>query len=382
MRQVARELIDQGCAVEVWSVDRGTGPVTRELDGVTVRYLPTPLPSGSPGGVAWFARASPGAWRRWADARAAFRPDLLHVHCFGPNGVYALALHHRYRLPLMVTSHGETIADDSAVYDRSALLRAALRRALAAAPAVTAPSGFVLDDLRARFGLVGGEVVPNGVDLDLVGDARRSPFKGEYVLAVGRLGRTKGFDLLVEAMSGLRRDDSAAADVRSDSAVGRDIRLVIVGDGPEQAGLETLVRELGLEGRVVLAGRLGPLAVADAMAGALAIVVPSRTEAFGIVALEAWRSGAALVMTNRGGAPGFVADGVDGLLVDPLDIDALRSTIRRVVDDPELRARLVDAGRRRVTEFTWRRVAEAYLADYDRILDGDDARDRQAAETA
>ncbi|WP_155841081.1 glycosyltransferase family 4 protein [Agromyces luteolus] len=382
VRQVARELIGQGCAVEVWSVDRGTGPVTRELDGVTVRYLPTPLPSASPGGIARFARAYPGAWRRWADARAEFRPDLVHVHCFGPNGVYALALHRRSRLPLMVTSHGETVADDGAVYDRSALLRAALRRALAAAAAVTAPSAFVVDDLRSRFGLIGGEVVPNGVDLAVAGDARRSPFEGEYLLAVGRLGRTKGFDLLIDAMAGLRSGAGPADPDGIDAAAGGDIRLVIVGDGPEQARLEALVDAHGLGGRVVLAGRLDPTAVADAMAGATAVVVPSRTEAFGIVALEAWRSGAALVMTERGGAPGFVVDGVDGLLVDPLDVDALRSAIRRVVDDRELRARLVDAGRRRVPEFTWRRVAEAYVADYDRILDGDDARDRRAAETA
>jgi len=369
VRQVARELIDLGCAVEVWSVDRGTGPVVREVDGVRVRYLPTPLPSASPGGIARFVRAFPAAWRRWRDAHAEFQPDLLHIHCFGPNGAYALALHRRTRLPLIVTSHGETIADDRAVYDRSAVLRSALRHALATASAVTAPSGFVLDDLHARFGLVGGEVVPNGVDLAVAGDAGRSPFGGDYLLAVGRLGRTKGFDLLIDAMAGILSG-------------GGGIRLVIVGDGPERARLQALVDEHGLGGHVVLAGRLDPAAVADAMAGALAVVVPSRTEAFGIVALEAWRSGAALVMTSRGGAPGFVVDGVDGLLADPLDIDALRATINRIVADRDLRARMVEEGRRRVREFTWRRVAEAYLADYDRILDGAEAHGRRAAETA
>ncbi|WP_430647041.1 glycosyltransferase family 4 protein [Agromyces sp. GXS1127] len=380
VRQAARALIELGCAVEVWSVDRGTGPVVREIEGVAVRYLPTPLPSASPDGVGRFARALPGAWRRWSGARREFRPDLVHVHCFGPNGAYALALARRFRVPLVVTSHGETIADDTAVYDRSALLRAALRRALATASAVTAPSAFVLDDLRSRFGLVGGEVVANGVDLALRGDAGRSPFVGEYLLGVGRLGRTKGFDLLIEAMAGPRTDPEAdaargrAAD--GDVAAGADIRLVIVGDGPERVRLESLADEHGLAGRVEFAGRLDSSGVADAMAGAVAVIVPSRTEAFGIVALEAWRSGAALVMTDRGGARGFVVDGVDGLLVDPLDVDALRATIGRVVADPQLRSRLVEAGRRRVPEFTWRRVAEAYLEEYARILDGPDAEER------
>ena len=350
VKQVARELAAEGSDVEVWTVDRGTGPVIRDVDGITVRYLPTPLPSGSPGGVGRFLTAFPTAWRHWVAARREFRPDLLHVHCFGPNGVYALRLHRRFRLPLVVTSHGETVADDNAVFERSAVLRSSLRRSLATAAAVTAPSEFVIDDLRARFGLLDGEVVPNGVDLALTGDRERTPFVGSYLLGVGRLGRMKGFDLLVDAFAGAGLDP--------------DLRLVIVGDGPERVRLETLVAQRGIDDRVVLAGRLDPSVVADAMAGAVAVVVPSRVEAFGIVALEAWRSGAALVMTDRGGAPGFVRDGLDGILVDPVDTAALRAALIRIAADSGLRSRMVAAGRERVPDFTWRRVADAYDVVY------------------
>ena len=354
VRQVARALHEAGTEVEVWTVDRGTGPVVRDVDGITVRYLPTPLPSRSIGGVGRFLAAFPGAWQRWVAARRDFRPDLLHVHCFGPNGVYALALHRRFRLPLVVTSHGETVADDNRVFERSAVLRTALRRSLAAASAVTGPSGFVIDELRKNFGLAGGQVVPNGVDLALTGDRDRAPFAGRYLLGVGRLGRAKGFDLLVEAFAGSDLDP--------------DLRLVIIGDGPERERLDALVTEGDLDGRVVFAGRMDPPAVADALAGAEAVVVPSRVEAFGIVALEAWRSGAPLVMTDRGGAPGFVRDGVDALLVDPVDAAALRSSISRVVADAELRSSMVAAGRERVRAFTWQRVAEAYDTVYGAIL--------------
>jgi glycogen(starch) synthase len=354
VRQVARELHEAGTAVEVWTVDRGTGPVVREIDGITVRYLPTPLPSGSPGGVGRFLRAFPAAWRRWVAACREFRPDLLHVHCFGPNGVYALATHRRFRIPLVVTSHGETVADDNAVFERSASLRTGLRRSLSAADAVTAPSAFVIDDLRDSFGLSGGVVVPNGVDTTLAGDGSRTPFAGRYLLGVGRLGRAKGFDLLIDAFA--------------DPDLDPDLRLVIVGDGPERAPLHALVSERGLDGRVAFAGRLDPSAVADVMAAAMAVIVPSRIEAFGIVALEAWRSGSPLVMTSRGGAPGFVRDGTDGILVDPLDTTALRSAISRVAEDADLRSRMVVAGRERVPEFSWRRVADAYEGLYAAVL--------------
>jgi glycogen(starch) synthase len=352
VRRVAHELRDNGLDVEVWTVDRGESLGVVDDEGVTVRYLPTPLPAASPAAAFRFLRAAPSAWRRWAAARRTFAPDLLHVHCFGPNGVYALVLHRRFRTPLIVTSHGEVVADDHAVFARSRTLRTALRRALASATVVTAPSEFVLDDLRRNHGLVGGMVVPNGVALDLRDDAadgHRAP-AGRYLLGVGRLGRMKGFDLLIDAFAS--------------AEVARDVRLVIVGDGPERDRLRQEADRLDLGDRVQFAGRMDSEGVAHAMSNALAVVVPSRVEAFGIVALEAWRSGRALVMTNRGGAPGFVRDGIDGILVDPEDRDALAGALSRVSSDEALRSRLGAAGRSRVREFTWASVARAYMGLY------------------
>lgn len=345
MRQIARQLKSDGVDVEVWTVDRGESLGIHDVDGVTVRYLPTPLPAASPGAVLRFLLRLPSAWRRWADARRRFEPDLLHVQCFGPNGVYALAMGRRFKLPLIVTSHGETVADDHAVFSRSALLRFALRRALGVAAAVTAPSQFVIDDLRASYGLIGGAVVPNGVDLETPDVPEGAP-EGRYLLGVGRLGHMKGFDLLVDAFA------------RAELA--RDIRLVIAGDGPERDRLQEAAERLGLGDRVEFTGRLDAAAVAAAMSLALAVVVPSRMEAFGIVALEAWRSGAPLVMTNRGGASEFVRDGVDAILVDPEDPAALGGALSRVSADERFRAQLAAAGRSRVGEFTWVRVARAY----------------------
>jgi glycosyltransferase involved in cell wall biosynthesis len=96
------------------------------------------------------------------------------------------------------------------------------------------------------------------------------------------------------------------------------------------------------------------------MANASVIVVPSRREAFGIVALEAWRAGAPLVATNRGGTVEFVREGVDGLLVDPEDTNALGHAVRRVLEDPSLARRLAHAGSLAVRDFSWERVAEKY----------------------
>lgn len=348
VRQVARELRDDGVDVEVWTVDRGESLGNRVVEGVTVRYLPTPLPARSLRAVVHFARRSPPAWHRWMAAYRQFRPHVLHVHCFGPNGLYAVALHRRTDVPMTLTSHGETFMDDRGAFQSSALLRRGLRRAIALASSVTAPSEYVLQDLRDSYGLTGGTVVPNGVDLDVRpdGEAEVRADGRPYLLGVGRLGAMKGFDLLIDAFA--------------DAELDPGIRLVIGGDGPERARLAEAIERRGLHDRVELVGRLSPSSVAAAMTGALAVVVPSRVEAFGIVALEAWRSGAPLVMTSRGGAPGFVRDGIDGILVDPEDTPAFARTLRHVASDVGLRDRLGVAGRARVGEFTWSRVARAY----------------------
>jgi glycosyltransferase involved in cell wall biosynthesis len=351
VRHVARELVESGALVEVWTVDRGEHLGDRTVDGILVRYLPTPLPARSVGAIGRFGLRAPGTWWQWMRAHTQFQPDVMHVHCFGPNGIYALALHRRTRTPLAVTSHGETIGDDNRAYQRSRLLRARLTTALAEAAFVTAPSEYVLDELRRNFGLHTGQVVPNGVDSSIrPRDSRTRIESAPFFLGVGRLGRVKGFDLLIDAF---KRSDLAPTH-----------KLLIAGDGPERNALARMAHDHRISDAVRFLGRLGSQDVADAMAQARAVVVPSRSEAFGIVALEAWRSGTALIMTSHGGASEFVRDGLDGVLVDPFDADALANALATLAHDDVVRDALASRGHDRVGEFGWRRAAQAYLRLY------------------
>ncbi|WP_136707690.1 glycosyltransferase [Agromyces sp. H66] len=357
VRQVAHELSQRGdTEIEVWTVDRGEHLGVRDVDGVVVRYLPTPLPARNLRSMLALVRDVPQALIAWSRARRSFRPQLLHVHCFGPNGVYALVLGRLWRLPIAVTSHGETSADDHGAFARSALLRRTLRTALGRARFVTAPSEWVLNELRTSFGLRDGGVVPNGVVTDVgcpdsvVGRLPALDDPAPFFAAVGRLGPLKGFDLLLDAFAS--------------AGLPEDTRLLIGGDGPERSAIERRIVDLGLTGRAELLGRLDAGEVARVMERSIAVAVPSRLEPFGIVALEAWRAAAALIMTDRGGGPEFVRDGIDGLLVDPVDRDALATALRRVHDDLDLRVRLAHGGRARVSEFSWSRVAAAYRARY------------------
>ncbi len=216
-RHLALALRTAGDEVEVWTglPDDHDDESVEVRDGFVVRRFPMPLPASS---VTAVTHATTAGWRTIRSLRRAvalFRPDVLHVQCFGPNGVYATALSRLCRVPLVVTLQGETLMDDADIFDVSQVLRSALRAGLRTASAVTACSAFTLDDASARFGLPPGRgrVIFNGVSLGGVGDPLPPELPapltgGPYVLALGRVVDKKGFDLL---MAGYAAMDPARA---------------------------------------------------------------------------------------------------------------------------------------------------------------------------
>jgi glycogen synthase len=367
-RNLALALVEGGDAVEIWTQQADGVPETtvETLDGLTVRRFPFPLPSASTGSWPPFLGAAPRTLVQLRAAVRSFRPDLLHVQCFGPNGAYATLASTLLRVPLVVTLQGETVMDDQDIFDHSTVLRTALRAGLRRASVVTGCSAHTLADSEKRFGLRPGRgsVVFNGVVLDASArpdetspsdpEVRGGATEGRYVLALGRVVDKKGFDLLLRAFK-------LVADKHP------DVDLTIGGDGPALPSLRQLAADLGLVERVRLPGRLARPEVAAAMAGAEVFVMPSRLEPFGIVLLEAWRAGRPLIATSRGGPPEFVSDGEDGLLADPFDIDALAQALDRVLDDPRLRLKLGEAGARRVADFDWSKIADQYRQRYTEV---------------
>lgn len=372
-RHLALSLTGAGDQVEVWTghPSDSTPETVEVLDDLVVRRLPLPLPATHLPAVRRSAVTGTRSLFSLRSAVAAFRPDLLHVQCFGPNGAYAHLLSRVTGLPLVITLQGETLMDDTDIFEISRVLRSSLRRSLRSAAAVTACSAFTLADAEARFGLEPGRgtVIPNGVDLGAgvggSGSRQGAPThftsaEGRpdrpYMLAVGRIVEKKGFDLLLAAF--------AAVDERH-----RVADLVIGGQGEALDELRRTAAALGVAERVHFVGRLSREAVAEAMAGAELFVMPSRLEPFGIVLLEAWRAGAPVVATNIGGPPEFVQDGNDGVLVDPFDTTSFAHTLEDLLLDPDRRKQIGEAGRVRVREFDWATIAQRYREVYRSVLE-------------
>ncbi len=348
--KLAHRLRCAGDDVEVWT--HGTDDaVTDTVDGILVRRFDFPLPRAELAGLVRLPAQASLALLRLRRAHAAFRPDVLNVHCFSGNGVYGTALSALTGTPLVVSLHGETLMDDHDIFDRSQTLRAGLRVGLRRARAVTACSAMTLADAEERFGLQAGRghVVHNAVELDEGPlEPVDLPFPS-YVLGMGRLVPKKGLDLLIRAFAAARTDRG----------------LVIAGRGPEACSLRALATELGIAHRVHFTGVLTRAQVAWAMAHADAFVLPSRIEPFGLVALEAWRAGTALLATTRGGPSEFVKDGVDAVLINPEDVAAVADALTEVLADDDRRRRLANAGKARLPDFDWSRVAMSLRGAYE-----------------
>jgi rhamnosyl/mannosyltransferase len=314
--------------------------------GIPVTRLATPFSITS-------APVSPSL----AAAVNASGADLVHVHLPHPAAVLGL-LASGYRGPLVVTYHSDVVRQRlmSALFHP--LLHLLLRRA--SAILVTSPNYLatspVLAAHRSRC-----RVIPYGISLERFGAPRdprvpalRVRFGPRLVLAVGRLVYYKGFDVLLQAMAAV------------------DGRLVLIGDGPLRGALEARVAESGLRDKVVFLGELQNEDAAPYFEAADVFVLPSiaRSEAFGIVQLEAMASGTPVVNTRLdSGVPWVSQDGQTGLTVPVGDCDALAAAINRVLSDEALGARLGAGGRARVQEeFGDVRMGDRIAAVYQDVL--------------
>jgi colanic acid/amylovoran biosynthesis glycosyltransferase len=180
------------------------------------------------------------------------------------------------------------------------------------------------------------EVARLGIDPSVYepGPFRESP--GTYeIVCVGRLTPFKGQHVLLEC-------------VRRLIAQGRDVHLRLIGDGPDRGGLVARIRELGLVDRVTVEGWMNQDEVREMYRRADIFALASFAEGVPVVLMEAMAMELPCVATRVTGVPELIQDGIDGLLVTPSDPEELADAIARLIDEPALRRRLAEAGRRRV----------------------------------
>ncbi len=279
--------------------------------------------------------------------RAAWRrADVIHLH--HPNSLADIAYASRVSLaPLVVTQHADSPAIKYRLPSKYALWRA---------EAIVVPSRAhiaLCSELRGFEDKV--EVIPFGVDQrrwELVPPP--PPGSPPRAIFIGRLAPYKGVDFLLRALERVP-----------------ELRLDIVGTGPEYNRLRTLSLALAVDDRVKWWGEYPDEDLPRRMADADFLVLPSVTveEMFGMAVLEAMAAGRPVITTAvPSGVREVNQPGVTGLEVPIRDVDGLAAAMRTLAGNPGLREELGAAGRRRVRErFSVAAMADAHIDLYRRV---------------
>jgi glycosyltransferase involved in cell wall biosynthesis len=219
------------------------------------------------------------------------------------------------------------------------------------ARAVIVPSEY-LAGLLAGWGVSQEKirVIYNGVDMPRIDfskeEARKAlHIQGNVIISAGRLVPWKGFRMVLKLMPQLLQ-------------VNQFFMLVLVGDGPDMAMLRNVARTLGLERRVLFAGRVSASMMATYLAAADMFVLNTGYEGFSHQVLEAMAAGVPVITTQVGGNREVIVQGENGFMVRYNDEFNLLEAIKTVWRQPELRERMVANGRLTVTAFSVEKMYE------------------------
>lgn len=359
--ELARNLALRGVGVTVIGGQSLAPPAQTRAPGVSVATVPyldrarirrIPLLGRRYGLTKLLERLSFALRARAVIERGAF--DLVHIH--KPfDFPLAAWIGARTGARIIYSAHGRDFFPGD-------------RRFTRAITTFTACSAYNAAEVRARYGRE-ADVIYNGIDTEQFSPreadtAWRQQMTGDtapVILWVGRLERWKGTIDALRALALLDFDFDCPA------------HLVIVGDGPEASRLRDAARSLGIAHRVHLLGACDHARLPGIYATADIVIGTSfANETFGMALAEASACARPVVATRFGGFPEVVREGETGLLVPPRDPQALAAALRTLLDDPERRRIMGEAGRAHVVaHFAWPVVTDHVLRLYRETLGED-----------
>ena len=318
---VVLRVIYQAASEPGWDQRGDWFPRHHDYDAVTLRSWQRPRPGG------W----TPIVWPRGLERElTSFDPDCVVTWEYGPASLRALRWCRRHGRPLVIFS--ELTPDIDRILP-AAQLR--LQRWCAARA-----SGFIAASSAARERLLGMEVRDNAIEVSLqtaqtdlfraaaeqARDSRARDNRPVRVLTVGRLVENKNIERLIEAF--------AVAGLGPAQA-----ELEVVGAGPLEPALRAAAERHGIGAR--FRGYVAPSELPNAYTGADVFALVSTVEPFGVAVREAVASGLPLICSRTAGAAGDLAvAGHNALLVDPASLTDIAQAVRRLVDEPDLRAEM------------------------------------------
>ncbi|MEK7152800.1 MAG: glycosyltransferase family 4 protein [Patescibacteria group bacterium] len=277
------------------------------------------------------------------------RPDVIHTHSVDMAFVISAAAR-CYGIPTVHTFHIVTFYDvGQAALRRKTELWLAKRARLHIA---TAPNTYDVKKLQ-KAGLEQTVLLPNGIDLPFwQGRTRAKEGESFTFLTVGRLEHQKGYDYLIKATALLTRTLPVSS------------RVIIVGQGSQEATLCELIRKQHVEDVVTLVGRKSPEEVRVLFSQANAAVFPSLYETTPVTVLEAWAARLPVIVSSVGILRDVPVGFDAAYIVPPGDEEALAKAMGQCRADTQTRKAIADRGYEEATKYAWPQVAQTAEAIY------------------
>jgi len=294
------------------------------------------------------------------------RFDVVHAHWIIPQGYIAGILKKRFKFKLLVTAHAGDVFPL-----KNKFLKYFGKKSIEFADYITANSRFTktkLEEVNSKASKA--TIIPMGVDFSVFKNKSTKDksknnrinsmhkIKDKMILSVGRLAEKKGIKYLLSAMPDVLKKYP-------------ELKLVIVGDGPEKNRLLSQAEELKIKDSVVFTGKILNKNLPDYYSSADVFVLPSiitkegDTEGLGVVLLEAIASGAPVIASNVGGIPDIVINEKTGILVPEKNPKALSDSIIKLLGDKELSSALGKKAKIHVQKsFQWSKVS----SEFDKII--------------
>lgn len=273
--------------------------------------------------------------------KAAEKADLLHFHLPNPTAVVAYFLS-GIQKPLVVTYHSDIVRQKilKKFYTPFSKYFLSETNAIIATSSSYAHTSEELFHYRHKCHIIPLSIQPAGKNHNnapaISCEDIRKRFGSQLILFVGRFRYYKGINFLVKAMKGV------------------DAKLLLIGSGPLEKRLKGYVASLELQEKIVFLGEVSDKDISSYFKACDVVVLPSiyKSEAFGMVLLEAMSYGKAVVSTELGTGTSFVnINDKTGLVVPPCNVKALSTAINQILDDRDLRREYGEAGKKRVKQY-------------------------------
>jgi len=344
---LGRALAAEGHEVTAVTGTYAETPAEGEAKGLSVRRLETSLYDGKSYDPPFLTAEG------FAKALGGGAADVVDLHYMWTPDFTRSARKLRKGTPIVFTVHNAFAAGEGAGGRASYISESVLKFFMRNCDLAVCVTDFIRRDLVGR-GIPADKlrVVSSGVTRTRDAELQRLRalprlVKEPYAVFAGRIERSKGLDVLVEAVRDLERPT----------------RVILVGAGPELDQIKAQAHDFGVAGRFAFEGYVPEARKRQLVAQADAFVYPATFEPFGLAVLEAMDLGCPVLTTSVGGLPEVAGDAAR--LVRPGDADALAQALNEIASGATLRSRMARDGRERALASDWPKVARAMAAAYE-----------------